>query len=48
MTKLNHVKCALFLHIAREKAVEVYTALTFTEAEKGNYNVLVCKFPKFV
>ena len=47
-TKLNHVKYALVLHVDREKAVEVYNALTFIEAEKSNYNSLVRKFTKFV
>ena len=34
--------------IKKLKAVEVYHALTFTEAEKGNYNALVGKFQKLV
>lgn len=29
------IKSALFLHMAREKAIEVYNALTFTDTEKG-------------
>ena len=47
-TKSDHVKCVLFLHVAGEKAVEVYNALTFTEAERSNYNALVRKFKKSV
>ena len=31
MLKLDNEKCALFLHLAGEKAIEVYNALTFTE-----------------
>ena len=46
MTKPNHVKYALFLHVAGEKAIEVYHVLAFTEAEKGNYNALVKQVSK--
>ena len=46
--KPDNVKCALFLHIVEEKAIEVHNVLTFTEAKEGKYNALVCKFKKFV
>ena len=46
--KQNNVKCALFLHIAGEKAIDVYNALTFTEVEEGKFNAMVCKFKEFV
>ena len=46
--KPDNVKCALFLHTACEKAIEVYSALVFTEAEEGKYNALVHKFKEFV
>ena len=36
----DNVKYALFLNIAREKAVEVYNALTFTEAPASLKNLL--------
>ena len=48
MLKSDNVKYALFLHIAREKAIEVYNALTFTETEEGKYNALVRKFKELV
>ena len=41
--KPDNVICALFLHIAGEKAIEVYNAVTFTELEEGKY-ALVHKF----
>ena len=46
--KLDNVKCALFQHIAGERAIEDYNDLTFTEAEEGKYNALVHKFKEFV
>ena len=42
------VRNITFLHIAGEKAIVVYNALTFTEAEEGKYNTLVLKFKEFV
>ena len=36
-------KMCIFLHVAGKKSVEVYTALTFKEEEKGNFNALVRK-----
>ena len=47
MVSNDNEKSALFLHVAREKAIEVYNALTFTEVEEGKYNALVCKFKEF-
>ena len=32
-TKLNLIKCALFLHVAREKAIEVYLSLPPTRQD---------------
>ena len=34
--KPNNVKCSLYLHIAREKEIEVYNALTFMKQMKVN------------
>ena len=47
-TKSDHVKYVLVLQVVGEKVLEVYNALTFTEAEQRNYNALVHKFKKFV
>ena len=45
--KPDNVKCALFLLIAQERTIEIYNALTFTEAE-GKYNDFIHKFKEFV
>ena len=34
--KADNATCALFLHIAGEKAIEVYNVLTFIEPEEGS------------
>ena len=46
--KPDNIKCALFLHIAGEKAIDVYNAQTFIEAEESKYNALIRKFKEFV
>ena len=42
--KAEQIKCALFLHCAGERAIELYNALTFTDNEKDKYEVLKTKF----
>ena len=32
------------MHIARENTIEEYNAQTFTEAEEGNYSIIVTFF----
>lgn len=48
LSKTGNVKCALFLHAAGEKAIEVYNAMSFTDAGKGSYSALIRKVSKFV
>ena len=47
-SKPNRIKCAHFLHVAGEMAIVVYNALSFTDAEKGIYNTLICKYSNFI
>lgn len=42
--KPDKIKCALFLHCAGERAIEVFNSLTFTDNEKDKYEVLRTKF----
>ena len=42
--KDDKIKCALLLHCAGEKAIEIYNSFTFTNAEKDKYDVLIEKF----
>ena len=45
--KSDERKIALFLTVAGPESIEVYNTLTFTEEEKGKYDVVVQKFEDY-
>lgn len=47
-TNPGKIKRALFLHVAEEKAIQVYNAMIFIDTEKGKYKAPMRKFQEYI